>query len=87
MESQKANLVDANLAQDLEAIFAGIKAASLDIYKVLQLSLGEYTQSTNATGDTQLKADVEADKILQEKFATIPCVAQICSEEQDNAIP
>lgn len=87
MGLQEANLMETNLAQDLDAIFTGIKATSLDIYKILQLSLGEYTQSTNATGDTQLKADVEADKILQEKFATIPCVAQICSEEQDNAIP
>ena len=87
MGLQEANLMETNLAQDLDAIFTGIKTASLNIYKILQLSLGEYTQSTNATGDTQLQADVEADRILQETFMTIPCVAQICSEEQDNAIP
>ncbi|MBX7490776.1 class 1 fructose-bisphosphatase [Helicobacter turcicus] len=75
------------LQQDLESIFTSIKQASLDIYAMLQKNLGEYTESTNVTGDTQLQADVQADIILQEAFKNIVCIKQICSEEQENAIP
>lgn len=74
------------LQKDLESIFTSIKQASLDIYAVLQGSLGEYTKNTNTTGDTQLQADVQADIILQEAFKNIACVKQICSEEQESAI-
>ena len=60
---QNADLTqDVHLKEDLETILLGIQKASLAIYALLQKSLGEYAQSTNATGDTQLKADVEADK-------------------------
>ncbi|WDL70783.1 fructose-1,6-bisphosphatase [Helicobacter winghamensis] len=82
-QSVQAN---ANLAKDLDSILTKIKQASLEIYSILQKSLGEYTQSTNATGDTQLKADVQADLIVQNTLKTLPCVKQICSEEQTSAI-
>lgn len=77
----------ATLEKDLQSILTSIQNASLEIYSLLQKSLGEYTENTNATGDTQLKADVQADLILQNAFKTIPCIKQICSEEQENAIP
>lgn len=54
---------NAELMRDLELIFARIQSASLPIYETLKQSLGEYTQSTNATGDTQLEADIQADTI------------------------
>ncbi|MCI5969464.1 MAG: fructose-1,6-bisphosphatase [Helicobacter sp.] len=71
----------------MDSILTSIKQASLAIYTILQKNLGEYTQSTNATGDTQLQADVQADLIVQNAFKTLSCVKQICSEEQENAIP
>ncbi|TLD82399.1 fructose-1,6-bisphosphatase [Helicobacter sp. MIT 11-5569] len=77
---------NATLEKDLDSIFTSIQEASLKIYTILQKSLGEYTQNTNATGDTQLQADVQADLILQEAFKNIPCVQQICSEEQEKSI-
>lgn len=75
-----------NLAKDLESIFNCIKDSSVLIYEVLKKSLGEYTQNVNATGDTQLKADVEADSIIQNAFKGLKIIKQICSEEQDGAI-
>lgn len=79
-------IADADLTRDLEFILVQIQRASLPIYEVLKQSLGEYTQSTNATGDTQLEADVKADEILQVAFKDLEIIKQICSEEQENAI-
>lgn len=79
--------IDANLQKDLDSIFTNIQQASLNIYTMLQKNLGEYTQNTNATGDTQLQADVQADLMVQNVLKTLPCVQQICSEEQKSAIP
>ncbi|WP_281270103.1 MULTISPECIES: class 1 fructose-bisphosphatase [Helicobacter] len=77
---------NAELMRDLELIFARIQSASLPIYETLKQSLGEYAQSTNATGDTQLKADIQADTILQNTFKDLRIVHQVCSEEQEQAI-
>ncbi|WP_297811231.1 class 1 fructose-bisphosphatase [uncultured Helicobacter sp.] len=77
---------NADLARDLELILAQIQSASLPIYETLKQSLGEYTQNTNATGDMQLKADVQADEILQASFKNLKIIQQICSEEQEKAI-
>ena len=77
---------NASLAKDLDCIFTSIKQASIEIYSLLQKNLGEYTDRTNTTGDTQLQADVQADFIVQNALKTLACVKQICSEEQENAI-
>ena len=77
---------NADLISDLELILTQIQSASLPIYETLKQSLGEYAQSTNATGDTQLEADIKADEILQNCFKDLQIIKQICSEEQENAI-
>lgn len=77
---------NADLISDLELILTQIQSASLPIYETLKQSLGEYAQSTNATGDTQLEADIKADEILQNCFKGLQIIKQICSEEQENAI-
>ena len=77
---------NADLTRDLELILTQIQSASLPIYETLKQSLGEYAQSTNATGDTQLEADIKADEILQNCFKDLQIIKQICSEEQENAI-
>ncbi|RAX52840.1 class 1 fructose-bisphosphatase [Helicobacter sp. 11-8110] len=74
------------LQQDLESIFAIIKNASLKVYEVLKESMGEYTQTTNKTGDLQLQADVLADKIFQDSLKDLKIIKQICSEEQEGAV-
>lgn len=72
------------MQQDILMIFEAIQQASLQIYEILKKSLGEYTQNTNSTGDIQLQADVESDRVIEALFQKLPCVKQICSEEQDN---
>ena len=72
--------------QEINDIFVGIKKASLKIYEVLKQSMGEYSTSTNATGDNQLKADILSDEIVIEELKKIPCIKQICSEEQEDVI-
>ncbi|EFR47896.1 fructose-1,6-bisphosphatase [Helicobacter canadensis MIT 98-5491] len=74
------------MQQDLESIFAIIKNASLKVYEVLKESMGEYTQTTNKTGDLQLQADVLADKIFQDSLKDLKIIKQICSEEQEEAV-
>lgn len=49
-------------------------------------SEGEYFETTNETGDQQLRADVKADKIIERRFSKIPSVKAICSEEKRELI-
>lgn len=78
--------MDAPLERDLAQILAQIQKSSILIYEILKQSLGEYAKSTNATGDTQLQADIQADCIIQDVFKDLKSVKQICSEEQNGAI-
>lgn len=70
-----------------EVIFGAIKECAPRIYKLIQEGSAEYSKTTNATGDQQLKVDVKADELIQEAFSKIPAIKGICSEEQEGIVP
>lgn len=70
----------------MEEIFKAIKESAKRISLAINDVDVSKTQSTNATGDTQLKLDVLSDKIIEECFASIPSVKSLISEEKDEAL-
>lgn len=70
----------------LEPIFDAFKALAPRIQALLSQSDGTYSATHNATGDTQLQADVQADLLIEEALAMIPAIKGICSEEKEEAL-
>lgn len=70
----------------LEEIFEAIKRCAVYIEGVIGESEGEYFNSTNQTGDMQLKADVKADLIIERELSKIGSVKAVCSEEKENCV-
>ncbi len=70
----------------MEEIFEAIKRVSIKIKDVLMYEDTDYTNHTNATGDTQLALDVRCDKLIEEEFKSLKCVQKIISEEKDEAL-
>lgn len=50
----------------ISVIIETLREAALRIDTLLKDTSTSYLQSTNASGDSQLEVDVEADKLLQE---------------------
>lgn len=67
----------------ISVIIDSIRESAIHIDTLLKQDTGGYLQSTNASGDTQLAIDVEADRIFQAALLALPCVKGICSEEQE----
>ncbi|BDB63949.1 fructose-1,6-bisphosphatase class 1 [Helicobacter cinaedi] len=70
----------------ISVIIETLREAALRIDTLLKGTSTSYLQSTNASGDSQLEVDVEADKLLQEMLLELPCVKGICSEEQTELV-
>ena len=70
----------------ISVIIETLREAALRIDTLLKDTSTSYLQSTNASGDSQLEVDVEADKLLQEMLLELPCVKGICSEEQASIV-
>ncbi|WP_104744074.1 class 1 fructose-bisphosphatase [Helicobacter cinaedi] len=70
----------------ISVIIETLREAALRIDTLLKDTSTSYLQSTNASGDSQLEVDVEADKLLQEMLLELPCVKGICSEEQESIV-
>jgi len=70
----------------MENILNAIKIASIKIKKLIENGDLSKSENKNATGDTQLKLDIESDKIISEIFSKISLIKSIVSEEQENII-
>ncbi len=70
----------------MEEIFEAIKTVSVKIQNALAYEDTNYTNATNATGDTQLALDVKCDMMIQEQFSKLKCIKQIISEEKPEAM-
>lgn len=70
----------------ISVIIETLREAALRIDTLLKDTSTSYLQSTNASGDSQLEVDVEADRLLQEMLLELPCVKGICSEEQASIV-
>nr|WP_066386930.1 class 1 fructose-bisphosphatase [Helicobacter himalayensis] len=70
----------------IESIFATLKSCALEIDTLLKNPSTDYLSSQNSSGDTQLKVDVEADKLIEKALLSLVCVKGVCSEEKNQAV-
>ncbi|MGI0406819.1 class 1 fructose-bisphosphatase [Helicobacter himalayensis] len=70
----------------MESIFATLKSCALEIDTLLKNPSTDYLSSQNSSGDTQLKVDVEADKLIEKALLALVCVKGVCSEEKNQAV-
>lgn len=68
-------------------LFDAIKASAVRIQAAIAFEDTGYSDDTNATGDNQLKLDIQSDLIIEEEFRKLPSVKEIISEEKDDATP
>jgi fructose-1,6-bisphosphatase I len=67
----------------MQEIFEAIKKSAIAIQTLIENGDTSKSEHENATGDTQLKLDIQSDMIIEEIFKEVPCIQQIVSEEQN----
>jgi len=67
----------------MKEIIQKIEIIAVDIDRLIKEGESGYSENSNATGDVQLKLDVQSDKIIEEHFATMPQIKAIISEEKE----
>jgi len=70
----------------MEKILEAIKKASIEIKRLIETGDLSKSNNQNSTGDTQLKLDIESDKIIQKIFSNVSSIKSIVSEEQEDII-
>jgi len=68
----------------MEKILNKIKDIAIDIDKAIKEAEGGYSQSSNQTGDVQLKLDILSDEIIENHFKTVDSINAIISEEKED---
>ena len=69
----------------LEPIFDAIKKSAYSICDAIVNGDLCYSKNTNATGDIQLKLDIQSDLIITEELSKIDTIKAIASEEKEEA--
>jgi len=70
----------------MKEIIKKIETIAIDIDRLIKEGESGYSDNSNATGDVQLKLDVQSDKIIEEHFATMPQIKAIISEEKEEQL-
>lgn len=70
----------------LYSIITAIQKSAVCIDGLLKKDDFDYLDSKNSTGDTQLKIDVEANKIFKDTLLCLDAIKGVCSEEEENII-
>jgi fructose-1,6-bisphosphatase I len=70
----------------MKEIIDAIQKASILIKDLIQTGDLSKSDQENATGDTQLKLDIQSDKIIQNIFSKVSSIKQIVSEEQADIV-
>lgn len=70
----------------MKTIFKSFKKIAISISDALKYADFSYSNSTNATGDTQLKLDILSDEIITKKLSKLKCIKALISEEKQNAL-
>ncbi|MBL3520108.1 class 1 fructose-bisphosphatase [Arcobacter lanthieri] len=67
----------------MQEIIKAIEESAKKIKFLIETGDTGKSEFENSTGDTQLKLDIESDKIIEDIFTKIPTIKAIVSEEQD----
>ncbi|MGM0518214.1 MAG: class 1 fructose-bisphosphatase [Campylobacterota bacterium] len=70
----------------MQDILKAIKQASIEIKDLIQNGDTSKSENENSTGDTQLKLDIQSDRIIENIFKEISSIKSIVSEEQEEII-
>lgn len=70
----------------MQDIIKAIEKSAILIKHLIETGDTGKSESSNSTGDTQLKLDIQCDQIIEDIFKEIPSIKAIVSEEQDNII-
>ena len=70
----------------MENIFKKIEEIGFKIDNLIKIGDSGYANSSNATGDTQLKLDIQSDKIIEEVFKEVEQINAIVSEEKEDML-
>lgn len=70
----------------MQKIFNCIKESAKIIHETLMYEDTNYTDHTNATGDTQLALDVKCDMIIEKEFRKLDNIKELISEEKEDPL-
>ncbi len=70
----------------MERIFTKIEEIALKIDNLIKTAEGGYSESSNSTGDTQLKLDIQSDEIIEKVLKELPEIKAIISEEKEDIL-
>ncbi len=70
----------------MQTIFETIKTIAYEIDQAIKTEDLSYSKSENASGEEQLKLDVQSDLIIERAFASVPVVKQLVSEEKEGVL-
>jgi len=70
----------------MQTIFDTIKTVAFEIDQAIKTEDLGYCDTSNATGDDQLKLDVKSDRIVEHAFTNHPLVKTLISEEKEDAL-
>jgi fructose-1,6-bisphosphatase I len=70
----------------MENIFTKIEEIAFKIDKLIKTGDTGYSQSSNSTGDTQLKLDIQSDEIIENVFKDVKEISAIISEEKEDKL-
>ncbi|NPA55930.1 MAG: class 1 fructose-bisphosphatase [Epsilonproteobacteria bacterium] len=67
-------------------IINAIKKAAIKINEAIKYEDTSKINSTNSSGDEQVKLDVISDEIIEKEFSTVSSICEIISEEKDSIV-
>ena len=67
----------------MQDIIKAIEISAIKIKDLIENGDTSKSESSNSTGDTQLKLDISSDKVIEDLFSKVPSIKAIVSEEQD----
>jgi len=70
----------------MENILNATKTIAIKIDNLIKNGESGYSTQSNATGDVQLKLDIQSDKIIEDILKDIPSVKAIISEEKEDIL-
>jgi len=70
----------------MEDIFNKIEEIAFKIDNLIKTGESGYSDSSNSTGDTQLKLDIKSDEIIEDVFKNVPQISAIISEEKEDKL-
>ena len=68
----------------MENIFKSIEKIALEIDNLIKNGESGYSNSSNNSGDMQLKLDIQSDKIIENILSKLPNVKALISEEKED---